>query len=276
MEFKNEIKLVGVDLDATLLKDDKTLCTGAEETINALADRGIYFVPITGRPYSGIPSCVKELDAVEYVISSNGARITNAKTDKELFSFAMSNEKALELIAILRESNCMFEAFADNVGYVEHELYDYYVKEFLGTPIGDYIFTSRKVTESIEKLFVGTDKCADEIFINCKTPQDRADILEKIADVEDIQYCSLGDRFMEITKKGTDKGEALSVLCDYLGVDLKNTIAFGDGENDLQFLEKAGFAVAMENAFPCVKEKADYITKSNNDNGVCEILKDIK
>lgn len=267
------IKFVGVDLDGTLLRDDKTLCPSAEEIINSLAKRGIYFVPITGRPYSGIPDCVKKLDAVEYIISSNGARILNSKTDEELFSFALSNEKTMELISILRDADCMFEAFADNVGYVEKELYDYYVREFKGTPIGDYIFSSRKITDSIEGLFEGTGKQADEIFIDCRTPQVRADILKRIEGVEGIQHCSLGDRFLEITKKGTDKGEAMAVLCDYLGVDLKDTIAFGDGENDLQFLEKAGFSVAMENAFPCVKEKADIITKSNNDNGVCEILK---
>lgn len=267
------IKFVGVDLDGTLLRDDKTLCDGAEEIINSLAQRGIHFVPITGRPYSGIPDCVKNLDTVEYIISSNGARIINAKTEEELFSFALSNEKTLELIAIMRDADCMFEAFADNVGYVEKELYEYYVREFTGTPIGQYIFSSRKVTPSIEGLFEGTGKQADEIFIDCKMPQVRADILKRIEGVEGIQHCSLGDRFLEVTKKGTDKGEAMTVLCNYLGVDLADTIAFGDGENDLQFLDKAGFAVAMENAFPCVKEKADRITKSNNDNGVCEILK---
>lgn len=267
------IKFVGVDLDGTLLRDDKTLCDGAEQVINSLADRGIHFVPITGRPYSGIPDCVKNLKAVEYIISSNGARIIDAKTDRELFSFALSNDKTLELISILRNTDCMFEAFTDNVGYAEQELYDYYVKEFTDTPIGDYIFSSRKVTPSLEGLFDGTGKQADEIFIDCRTPQVRADVLKRIEAVDGIQHCSLGDRFLEITKKGTDKGEAMAVLCGRLGIDLADTIAFGDGENDLQFLEKAGFSVAMENAFPCVKEKADIITKSNNDNGVCEILK---
>lgn len=273
MDLKNKIKLVGMDLDGTLLNDDKNLCDGAEEIINSLAERGIYFVPITGRPYSGIPECVKNLDAVEYIISSNGARIIKSKTDEELFSFALSNKKSLELIEIMQSSNCMFEAFADNVGYVEQELYDYYVKEFTGTSIGKYIFSSRKTTQSIEKLFAGTNRQADEIFVTCETPDIRLDILKKIENIQGIQHCLLGDRFLEITKKGTDKGEALKVLCDYLGVDLKDTIAFGDGENDLQFLEKAGYAVAMENAVPRVKGKADIITKTNNDNGVCEVLK---
>lgn len=275
MIFENEIKLVGVDLDGTLLRDDKSLCDSAEEIIDSLAKRGIYFVPITGRPYSGIPQCVKNLNAVHYIISSNGARIIDAKTDEELFSFALSNEKTMELIGIMRGADCMFEVFADNVGYLEQNVYDYYLKEYSDTPIGEYIFSSRKITDSIEKLFAATDKQADEIFVNCKTPRVRQDILEKLKNMDDIQYCTLGDRFMEVTKKGTDKGEALTALCNYLGINLKNTIAFGDGENDLQFLEKAGLAVAMENAFPCVKEKADIITKSNNENGVCEILKQI-
>lgn len=267
------IKFVGVDLDGTLLRDDKTLCDGADKIINSLAERSIHFVPITGRPYSGIPDCVKSLDAVEYIISSNGAKIMEAKTDRELFSFSLSNEKTNELISLLKNTNCMFEVFADHVGYLEKELYDYYVKEFTGTTVGDYIFSSRKITPSVEKLFIGTDKQADEVFIDCRNPQTRDYILKTVADVSGISHCSLSDRFLEIFRQGTDKGEAMAVLCGYLGVDIGQTIAFGDGENDLQMLEKAGIAVAMENAFPRVKEKADIITKLNNDNGVCEILK---
>ena len=85
----------------------------------------------------------------------------------------------------------------------------------------------------------------------------------------------LADRFLEITKAGTDKGTALQMLCKHLGIGLNEVIAFGDGENDLQFLQKAGTAVAMGNAVDCVKEMADIITDTNDNNGVEKALKDL-
>ncbi|MFR5876849.1 MAG: Cof-type HAD-IIB family hydrolase [Eubacterium sp.] len=272
MNLKNKIKLIGVDLDGTLLRDDKSLCDGAEEIIRAAAGRGIYIVPITGRPFSGIPECIRDIKEIKYIISSNGAQIINAESEKSIFSFPLSNKKSNEIIDILGRTDCMFEAFADNVGYIEQNVYDYYVKTYKGTPVGEYIFSSRRVTESISALFKGTDRTADEIFAICKSEQVRTELVTVLDRIDDIQYCRLGDRFIEVTKKGTDKGEALEALCGYLGLSLSQTMAFGDGENDLQFLKKAGIAVAMANAFDGVKAHADIIAKSNNDNGVCEII----
>lgn len=272
MNLKNKIKLIGVDLDGTLLRDDKSLCDGAEEIIKAAAGRGIYIVPITGRPFSGIPECIRDIKEIKYIISSNGAQIINAESEKSIFSFPLSNKKSNEIIDVLGRTDCMFEAFADNVGYIEQNVYDYYVKTYKGTPVGEYIFSSRRVTESISALFKGTDRTADEIFAICKSEQVRTELVTVLDRIDDIQYCRLGDRFIEVTKKGTDKGEALEVLCGYLGLSLSQTMAFGDGENDLQFLKKAGIAVAMANAFDGVKAHADIIAKSNNDNGVCEII----
>lgn len=273
MDLKNKIKLIGVDLDGTLLRDDKSLCDGAHKVIVSAAQRGMYVVPITGRPFSGIPDCIRNIDEIKYIISSNGAQIIHAESGESIFSFPLSNEKCNEIIDIFSRTDCMFEAFADNVGYIEQDVYDYYVKTYMGTPVGDYIFSSRRVTESIPALFRGTGRTADEMFAICKNTQIRAELAAVLDKIDGIQYCMLGDRFIEVTKKGTDKGEALEVLCDFLGVSLSQTIAFGDGENDLQFLKKAGIAVAMANAFDSVKAHADIIAKSNNDNGVCEIIK---
>lgn len=267
-----QIKLIGADLDGTLLNDDKQLCAGAADTIRKAVHSGIHFVPITGRPLSGIPECIRNFKEIEYLICSNGAQIIRNETGESLFSFAIPNDTCRQLIGIFRSLGCMFEPFADGVGYCEEHIFEYYKATYADTVIADYIFSSRKVVPAIEPLFADGTREADEFFINCTAPEIRT-ALERILDkMPALQYCNLGDRFMEITKKGTDKGEALAKICALLGVDLQNTVAFGDGENDLLFLEKAGIAVAMENAFPSVKEKADMVAESNNHNGVCKII----
>lgn len=275
MDLKN-IRLVGVDLDGTLLNDDKELTEELKNAIKKLTDKGIYFVPITGRPLSGIPDCIREIDEIEFAITSNGSQITNLRTDTAIFSFPIDNKTTNEIIDILENENCMYEVFADSVGYIKQEEYDSHKKRFSGTPFGEYLFQSRRVTPSIKELFSSTDKEADEIFILCENEEDRNRIAYQMAQIKSIQLCLIADKFLEITKKNVDKGNALETLCKHFKIKLEDTIAFGDGENDLQFMEKAGIAIAMENAVDEVKQKADFITKSNNDNGVYEILKQIQ
>lgn len=274
MDLK-DIRLVGVDLDGTLLDDNKCLPAETVEIIKSLYQRGIIVVPITGRPFKGLPACVTQIDEIEYAITSNGAQVFDLKNNKNLFSFQIPNKSVNNVLNQLKPLDCMFEVFADGVGYIEPNVYDFYVKEYTGTVIGEYIFSSRKTVDSISSIFCDDKKKADEIFVICKDAKSRNEIASSIVNIDSIQSCNLVEKYLEITKIGTDKGNALSELCKYLKIDLANTIAFGDGENDLQFMEKAGVAVAMQNACDEVKKRADIITKSNNENGVYEILKQI-
>ena len=268
----DSIKLIGTDLDGTLLRDDKTLSQKTLAALDAAHRKGIHIVPITGRPLKGVPDCVRKLESIEYIISSNGANIYDVAGGKTLLSLAIDSAKSRVLIDELRRLDCMFEPFADGAGYTEKHIFDYYVKTFKGTPLEDYFFSSRVVCEKYEDLFDGKSLEAEEFFINCADADIRGKVIELTEKIGGLQYCNLGDRFIEITKLGTDKGAALRAICSHLGVDINDTIAFGDGENDLQFMQSAGTAVAVENAFPIIKQNADIIAKSNNDDGVAEII----
>ena len=272
MDFKS-IKLAAIDLDGTLLSDGKSLCDGAAQTIKEANARGLHIVPITGRPYLGIPECVKELGVVDYYITSNGAQIVDAKSEKSIYSYALSNEKTLKIMNILRSFPCLFEPFCDGVGYSEQYIYDFYLSKFKGTPLEEYFIASRKVCPGYDEIFEDNSKGADEFFVTCHDEKTRKDIMNSVEQVGNIQFCTHRDRFLEISEKGTDKGNALKIICSHIGINTSQTIAFGDGENDILLLEAAGIGVAMENAEPKLKQHADIIAKSNNNNGVCEILK---
>ena len=82
--------------------------------------------------------------------------------------------------------------------------------------------------------------------------------------------------FIECMANGIDKAASLDVLCKKLGIKQDETIAFGDGYNDLSLIEYCGYGVAMENAVDEVKERANYITLSNNDNGIAYCLKQLE
>ncbi len=270
-----EIKLIGIDLDGTLLNDEKQLCDGVEDTLKKARQKGIHIVPITGRPFNGIPECVKALDEIEYFICSNGASIIDAKTKESIYTFSMTNEKSKEVFGVLKSAKCIFEPFADGVCYTEQEILDSYIGFFRGSPVEEYLLSTRVICDSIQALLTDEGKCADEFFVSCESKEEREKICKMLDGIGGVQYWFYDDRYIEITKEGCDKGSALETICRHLGIDIKNTMAFGDGDNDLFFLEKAGVAVAMENAFPSVKAKADIIAKSNNENGVGRIIEEL-
>lgn len=272
MDFSN-VKLIGIDLDGTLLHDDKSMSERTRNAIISASNKGIEVVPITGRPIVGIPDFIKNMKEINYIIYSNGSHIL--KNGESLCSFAMPNDKAKIVLKKLRELDCMFEVFSDGWGHIEQSVDDFFhtvIKE--GTPIGDYIYGSRKIVPSIEEMLAG-DKEVDEFFIICKDAETRQSLISSIEDIDGIHHWYLDDIFLEITNNGTNKGNALSALCDHLGIGLENTMAFGDAENDMSFLEKAGIAVAMDNAHPRVKSRADIITESNNNDGVAKIIEKI-
>lgn len=272
MDLSN-IKLVGLDLDGTLLNDDKALTARTKNAIKRLHKKGIEIVPITGRPYAGVPELLKNMDEVDYIISNNGSYIM--KNCEIIFNYAMDKVKAKSILDMISTEDCMVEVFSGGWGYIERYVDDYYhtvIPE--DSPSGEYIYGSRKIIDSIDDLMDNITG-VDEIFVICLKDGVRDRINDIIKNVDGIQYWNFANDFVEITKKGTDKGMALAKLCEQLGIDLKDTIAFGDGENDLPFLQTAGVSVAMGNAADAVKAKADIVTLTNNEDGVATILENI-
>ena len=268
-----EYKMIGLDLDGTLLKNDKSIDTKTKEYLETLSSNGVHIVPITGRPLSGVPDCVRNIKGVDYIISNNGSKTVLNSTNETLFSLAMDNATSKRVIESVKQTGAIFEVFLNHYGYCEKFVFDHYKEVYTGTVLGDYIFSSRKQVDSLLTLFDDKNAEADEVFIICKDNDDREIIKAQTDKISGIQYCMLADRFLEITKNGTDKGTALELLCNHLKIELDKVIAFGDGENDLQFLNKAGTAVAMGNASDSVKAQANIITDTNNNQGVLKALK---
>lgn len=272
MELKNKISLVGVDLDGTLLRNDKTISEETKKAVKSAFERGITVVPVTGRPLCGIPQFILDMPEIRYVIFTNGARITDIKADKTVYESPLSKEKTAQLIEYTTDCGYDFEAFAEGIGYIEPALMKKHLEAYGNSPVADYIKTSRKTVESIKEFFEKTEKCADEIFITLSDRAKRDELFEKMSSDREIQLCCLEERFLEVTKKGTDKGTAFNYLREMLGIDKNATAAFGDNDNDSLFLKSAAVSVVMGNAADKLKKCADIIAPSNEDDGVAFIL----
>lgn len=263
-------KLIACDLDETLLDARHRVPRRNVEAVRAARERGVRFVPATGRGY---PSVRYELEALgladeegEYVISLNGAAITENRGSRMLRFEGISFELASELF---RRS------------------FDYDVCVHVYTPDGVYAsrmadeerrYLGRKLEGIVE--FDGRDleflRGRDIAKVLFSKPDYGylgrvAAELGDLADEADVSYSS--GRYLEFNRRGVNKGAGLARLAGMLGIDLAETIAIGDNWNDVPMLDVAGVGACVANAVEGVRARCDYVADADSaSGGVAEVI----
>ena len=274
MDF-GKIKLAGIDLDGTLFTNDKIIDKRTKAAIKNADKKGVLIVPVTGRPFSGLSNEITDMKEIKYAVTNNGAEIIDLKTNKPIYSRQIDNKTSLEIIKKAEDLGTVFEVFTGGFGYLTAPTMENYMNIHGTTPVGTYIKHSRKIVDNVFD-FVKNNVCnTDEIFITIQNKETQKSLEAMLDKFENIHYWSIFGRFIEITHKEADKGKAFTYLTNSLGIALTDTIAFGDGENDISLLKSAGISVSMENAEPGVKEIAALTTDSNDAFGVAKILEKI-
>lgn len=132
--------------------------------------------------------------------------------------------------------------------------------------------TRRAVTDMVE--YLREKKCpVQKMNLNFKDRESKQAVRAKLEAMPEVLVTSSLPWNLELNAAGITKGSGLRNLCQYLGIEAEETMAFGDGENDWPMLEAAGIGVAMENGAPFLKERADRIAASNREEGVAEAIR---
>lgn len=269
-----KIKLIATDMDGTFLDDRKQ---APKENILALAKcaaLGIEIVPATGRILSAIPEEIKKLPGVRYAITTNGAVVVDLKENKIISECRMQAETAVKIMETVRDckDDIMYDVYIDGVGYtseyfmenLEHYTKSREIAELIRKTrraVPDHIQYAKEQGRNVEKVNL--------FFLNADARSHMRKYLEQIPE---ILVTSAIPENLEINAAGASKGGALLRLAEYLGIDVEETMAFGDGENDLSMIRAAGCGVAMANGEANVKAEADYVTVTNNEAGVAKAI----
>lgn len=268
-----KIKMIGLDLDGTLLNERKELTDHTRKVLEEASALGVQIVIATGRPMTGVPKQVLAIPGMKYIVTSNGGRVLDLETGGVVYEKPVPHETAERILKITQQYEAMNEIYFDGIGYVqENELKQVhlYVKK---SPMQEYIVTTRQPVKDIwEKMDAMGDKGLDKVhalFADLKELEQAREQVEALGEVEISS--SLGNN-MEMNAPGVHKGEALLRLGEFLGITREEIMACGDGGNDLAMIETVGFGVAMENAVSEIKQAADYITSSNEDDGVARAI----
>lgn len=261
--------IIALDLDGTLLNSNKELSAVNLAALERAANAGFEIVPTTGRFYSAMPESVRKLPFVRYAITINGAQVSDLSTGEVLFRAELPLDTSLEIMTYLDTLPVIYDCFCDNGGFMTESM-KLHIDEMASDP--HYRKMLRELRRSVPELKAflrcrGKDVQKIQFFTN--RPDLRQRLLSELPRrFKDICVSSSVSDNVEINQLHANKGEALMALAEHLGLEREQTIAFGDGLNDISMLEHSGIGVAMANACQRVKDASDYITTSCDEDGV--------
>ena len=269
MSLYKNVRLIALDLDGTLLNDAKELTERTQRALEAASRSGIEVVLSTGRPVTALPQEVAHFPYIKYALTADGARIENLRTGELLFEGLIPKEMVRPIYDIFDDYDVIEEIYIKGQGYISERDIDH-LEEYTTNPAhAAYARRTRKRVAAIHDLL---DQDIDKAHALFKSFEDREDAMRRIRQIADLELCDAFPINLEVSAPGINKGEGLKILGEKLGIGTKDMMAFGDSNNDAAMLQTAGVAVVMDNAYESVKEMADVIAPSNEEDGVAAVI----
>ena len=262
-------KIVVCDISGTLINSKGQINHDIVNSIEILKNNNIGFILCSGGARIRTIELAKNIHASQYVISSNGADVYNASGNLEIYSNKMNPNTLKKIINIALKYDFRVALNSQNYIYSNILIYNsnYEKLIFELDNINKVINNTVQCIVSGKKMiefreFLNEISCFSDIIIAIKN----IDTINN--DINNIKMC-----YSDIVKYNTSKGIGLKALCEYLKIGKQDVIAIGDSVNDLSLFNQSGYCVAMENAIDELKEKSDYVTLSNDEDGVNFFLK---
>lgn len=260
-------RAIALDLDGTLTNHDKVITPKTREALLEAESKGAIIILASGRPTYGIvpvAECLELNKRGGYILSYNGGNIVNAKTGEKLFSQILPNAVLPILYRYAREHNHALLGYAGNEIITEMSN-DKYVKEESRI--------NKMNIRQVENLLDALEPHPTKLLMT-GDPKDMLQAEDDLVEIlgEKMDIFRSAPFFLELVPKGIDKAQSLLRLLGKINLTPADMIAFGDGYNDLSMLKLAGVGVAMANAAPEVRAEADYVTLSNEEDGVASAL----
>lgn len=270
------LKLVFSDMDDTFVAPDKTIPPDNLRVLDLLAERGVEFVPCTGRSASGLPPELTSHPCVRHAVCGGGALTYDVRARRPTVVNTIPRAVVRALYDDLRGCACTFDMLSpEGRIFTAADVWPYMAQLDVSEPLRQMLYRLRTrfegtTDELIDKM---TDICRINIcFVGERDGENGRRVWEAAQARPELTCVSSLACNVELTRAGVDKGSALLHLCAALGVDAADTVAFGDSGNDVAMLRAAGDGVAMAGAMPEALAAADHVAPPCEEAGVARYL----
>lgn len=256
-------KLIAIDLDDTLLRDDLQVTSGTIDAITAAISQGVTVTLATGRSFPSAQKIAAQVGLNVPIITYQGSLIKNLIDGRVLYERAVPPEAARYIYEYSEKHGLHLQLYFGDGLYVKED--NEKIKSYTRLTSLPY-----KVAENFRELVSMPQTKMLIIDEPARLDQIAEELRESLKD--QVHITKSKAHYLEFLHKEGNKGAAVSFLADHIGCQMDQVIAIGDSWNDREMLEVAGLGVAMGNAIDDLKEIADYVTLTNNEEGVKHVI----
>ena len=257
------VRLIASDMDDTLLNSHNVISERNAKAIHKAITKGIIFVIATGRMYVSVKPYADALGLDVPLVTYNGALVKGSKSGKVYYEHPLKLETALELLAYCKEKGYYIQSYQrDELWVKEATVFSAYYTRISGipaTPVGERLYHPEVAPYKL--LAMTKPEEFQKVW---------QDIQQKFAGK--VTVTSSRDNFLELMEPGVNKWEAVKAVAESYGIRPEEIMCIGDSNNDLSMIENAGIGVAVANAKPAVQAAAKFVTASNDEDGVAEVI----
>ncbi len=259
-----DIKLIAMDMDGTLFRDDhRTISPRTLTALREAADRGVHLVLASGRAKLMMEEAADVLGGVRYLVTASGAAVWDRETGERLEERAMGPETSLAFLRGLDGLDLPMEVYCEGRVYIARR--HWLLPEQRPEEFWRLRRTFVTQVDSLPQALTG--RRLEKVDLEGLDAEGREKVLRLAGDLGGLR-ASVSAHGAELCRADVDKGSALAALCARLGVAPGQVMAFGDGDNDRQMLDWAGWSFAMGNAVAPAKAAARYETADNESDGI--------
>ena len=268
-----DIKLVGLDLDGTLLDDDRKIRPRTIEALRSAAENGINLAVISGRNFLAVPAEIRGLSFIRYYVLCNGAAIYDAWEDNMLYRADIPLDEAIEIYHALEQEDVYYDCYLSDGAWTQQSHFDR-IDEFV--PVEShraFLKVSRTPFPNLCEALKQRGKPVWKVQSIYKDTATRDKEMARLqAQFPQYSLCTAYSYNLEFNVPEANKGDGLMQLARILDIPPEQVMAFDDGGNDVTMLKNAGTGIAMGNASTAAKAAANYIGPTNTEDGVAQVL----
>jgi Cof subfamily protein (haloacid dehalogenase superfamily) len=263
-------KLIVSDIDGTLLKNDKTISKVTQDTIFSYIEEGHIFAIATGRMHGAGKIITKTLDYDGFLISCNGAVVKHLKTGEVIQAIELPKSTARSVVEICKKHDVYFHLYDIEAIYAERN--EHLAKTYaegmshLSPEFRFDVLFKENLLEWVDQVSIY------KIGLYSENPETFKRVMDEINTLTGVQTCKSLTTSFDVMAEGVSKATGIEAIRAHYEIPIQDVIALGDNENDMDMILYAGVGVAMENATDELKAVADFVTKSNEEDGLVYAL----
>ncbi len=278
-ENNSSFRLIAFDYDGTLVSGLEPISKRTKRALTLAHQKGAILTLVTGRPLAMVPPELFSLP-FSYAVTANGARTDDLAEKKNLSLYPIDRGLALEIMDEFISSDISETVFIDGKAFSDKRILGMKQGRKEGTIwqklnwfaqfIADY-----RIVRDVREIAQKRSEPIEKLILNCASHVRCSEVMSQLRSRGRVEAVTTTGYDIEITKKGTCKGRALSAIREALKIPVQQVLAFGDSGNDLSMLDVVGCFIAPADAADDVLSQAHRVTRSSNENGVAVALEEI-